>query len=112
LVIKPSSLTTRLLLTSLEGEMLKAMLPPPAAAHPRAAATLLEGLALWLGRPLSVVLYADAQDGSSALNLCDGLGFGAATMHYDVEVVAPARRARGLGRFADLRRQLALRGCR
>ncbi len=69
LVIKPSPRATRLLLTSIEGEQLKAVLPPPTAIHPRAAQTLLEGLSLWLGRPLSIVLCADAEGTSSALCL-------------------------------------------
>lgn len=106
IVIKPSPLSTRILLSSLEGEMLRATLPPPGAAHPRAAATLLDGLSLWIGQPLSVALSADAQGTSSALGLCDGLGTGQRTMHYVVEVVDPRRRNRGLGSFRELRREL------
>jgi hypothetical protein len=109
LVIKPSPLATRLLLTSLDEELLRAALPPPTSTHPRAAPMVLEGLAQWLGRPLSVVLCADAQGTSSALGLCDGFGFGHRTMHYEVDVVDPRRRLRGLGPFRDLRR-LQLRG--
>jgi len=111
LVIKPSSHKTRLLLTFGDEEVMRAALPPPTAIHPRAAATLSEGLSLWLGRPLSVVLCADAEGTSSALGLCDGFGFGSHTMHYEVEVVDPRRRPRGLGDFGDLRRlNLRLRG--
>lgn len=111
LVIKPSSLKTRLMLTYGDEEVMRAALPPPTAIHPRAAATLLEGLSLWLGRPLSVVLCADAQGTSSELGLCDGFNFGATTVHYEVEVVDPRRRLRGLGDFGDLRRlNLRLRG--
>jgi len=76
-----------------------------------AAPTLLEGLALWLGRPLSVALCAADSDALSALSLSDGFGFGSETVHYEVEVVDPARRPRGLGPFRDLR-QLVLRGAR
>lgn len=79
--------------------------------HPRSAPTLLEGLALWLQRPLSVVLCAADEDDSSALGLSDGFGFGHQSVHYDVEVVNPAQRLAGLGSFADLRR-LRLRGVR
>ena len=104
LVVKPSSLKTRLYLTFGDEEVMRAQLPPPTGVHPRAAATLLEGLSLWLGRPLSVVLCADAQGTSSELGLCDGFGFGSRTMHYEVEVVDPRRRPRGLGDFSDLRR--------
>jgi hypothetical protein len=111
LLVKPSSSTTRLLMTLGEDEMLRAVLPPPTAAHSRAAATLCEALSLWLQRPLSVVLCADDQGASSALGLCDGFGFGTRTVHYEVEVVDPTRRRRGLGSFRDLR-QLQLRGLR
>jgi hypothetical protein len=110
-IIKPSSTKTRLLVTFGDEEKLRAALPPPSESHPRAAATLLEGLSLWLGQPLSVVLCADAGGTSPALGLCDGFGFGDQTMHYAVEVVDPRRRPRGLGAFRDLR-QLELRGAR
>ena len=111
-LLKPTALSTRVLVTSDGDELLKAELPPPSCqTHPRAAPTLLEGLALWLQRPLSVVLCADAQGTSSALGLCDGFGFGHRTMHYEVDVVDPRRRLRGLGPFRDLRR-LQLRGAR
>ena len=106
LVIKPSSTTTRLLLTTTE-DLLRARLPPP--RHPHAAHTTLAGLSLWMGQPLSVVLCAGEVASSSALNLYDD--FGAATAHYQVEVVEPGRRRRGLGSFRELR-QLDLRGVR
>lgn len=110
LFCKPSSEATRLFLTWGESELLRAVLPPPGAQHPTAAPTLLEGLSLWLQRPLSVVLCADVEGTSSALGLCDGFGIGRETLHYEVEVVDPRRR-RGLGPFSDLR-QLSLRGGR
>ena len=108
LICKPSPETTRLYLAWGETEMLRAALPPPGAQHPSAAPTLLEGLSLWLQRPLSVVLCADAEETSSALGLCDGFGVGRETLHYEVEVVDPKRARRGLGPFSDLR-QLSLR---
>ena len=111
LLVKPTPAATRLYLSHAEREVMRAILPPPTAAHPRAAATLSEGLSLWLQRPLSIVLCADAEGASSALGLCDGLGFGVTTAHFEVEVVDPARRRRGLGSFRDLR-QLELRGAR
>lgn len=110
LVIKPWPETTRLLLTDWEGEILRAALPHT-IGHPRAAPTLLEGLALWMGRPLSVVLCAADLDGSCVPGLSDDFGIGSRTVHYEVEVVDPARRTRGLGPFGDLR-QLLLRGTR
>jgi hypothetical protein len=109
LVIKPRPPeTTRLLLTDWDGEVLRAALPR-FPSHPRAAPILLEGLALWIGRPLSVVLCAADMDFSSVPGLCEDFGVGATTLHYEVDVVDPARRPRGLGSFRDLR-QLLLRG--
>jgi hypothetical protein len=111
LICKPSRETTRLYLTFGNREMLRAALPTPGAAHPRAAATLLEGLSLWLQRPLSIVLCADDEETSCELGLCDGLGFGRQTVHYEVEVFDRRRPLQGLGTFRDLR-QLDLRGVR
>jgi hypothetical protein len=108
LVIKPSSTTTRLLLTT-NKDLLRATLPPP--RHPHSASALLVGLSRWLGHPLSVVLCAGEAASSFALNLYDDFGFGAATAHYQVEIVEPGRRPRGLGSFRELR-QLDLRGVR
>jgi hypothetical protein len=103
LLCKPSSKATRLYLTYGESELLRTVLPRPGARYPTAAPTLQ--------RPLSVVLCADAEETSSALGLCDGFGIGRETLHYEVEVVDPRRRRRGLGSFRDLR-QLSLRGGR
>jgi hypothetical protein len=114
LLLKPTQQTTRLYLTLGGNELLRAVLPavlpaPGTWMHPRSAPILLEGLALWLQRPLSAVLYAADGDDSSALGLSDGFGFGYETVHYEVEVVDRSRRGRRLGSFADLR-QLQLRG--
>jgi hypothetical protein len=106
--LKPNRMSTRLLITRGGDDLLKAVLPPPPQANSRAADMLLEALALWFQSPLSVVLYADAEGTSCALNLCDGFGFGKKTVHFDVEVYDPRLR-RGLGAFDDLR-QLTLRG--
>jgi hypothetical protein len=111
LFIKPTPSVTRLLASYGEDEILRAALPPPRALHPRAAQALLEGLSLWYQRPLYVVLCADAQGASSGLGLCDDFGFGGQSVHYEVDVVDPTRRRRGLGSFRDLR-QLDLRGVR
>lgn len=111
--IAPEADRVRVLATTPTHDVLKAVLGPARAAHPRAAATLLEGLSLWHQRPLSVVLSADDLDDGSALGLCDALGFGR-TLHYEVAVAVTDRRGRrrrrdlrGLGDFRDLR-QLAL----
>jgi hypothetical protein len=103
-VIKPWPTQTRLLLTYTDEEVMRAQLPPASSVHPRAAEALCEGLSLWLGKPLSVVLCADAEGTSSALGLCDGFGFGRRTLHYEVEVVDLRRRPRPLGSFRDLYR--------
>jgi hypothetical protein len=42
-----------------QGDLLKARLPP-VTQHPRALLTLLEGLALWRGQPLRVVVSANS----------------------------------------------------
>ncbi len=110
--IAPEPDRVRVLATTPTHDVLKAVLGPVRAAHPRAAATLLEGISLWHQRPLSVVLSADALDDGSAMGLCDALGFGR-TLHYEVAVAVTGRGRRrrrdlrGLGDFRDLR-QLAL----
>ncbi len=93
---------------------MRAILGPTTASHPRAAATLLEGLSLWHQQALSVVLCADVEACSSATRMLDGLGFGAKSVHYDIEVALRVHRGRGrrlhgFGNFADLR-QLCLEG--
>ena len=106
--IKPTRMSTRLLITQGGNDILKAVLPPPHQADSRAAQRLVEALSLWFHSPLHVVLYADPEGTSSALALCDGFGFGKKTVHFEVEVYDPRLR-RGLGHFDDLR-QLTLRG--
>ncbi|MBN2191413.1 MAG: hypothetical protein JW751_01245, partial [Polyangiaceae bacterium] len=59
--LAPEATRVRVLATSPAGELLRAVLGPATATHPRAAATLLEGLALWYQQPLSVVLCADGR---------------------------------------------------
>jgi hypothetical protein len=117
--IAPEPDRVRLLATTPTHDLLQAILGPIRTAHPRAAATLLEGLALWHQRPLSVVLSADDADDGSALGLCDALGYGR-TLHYEVGLAFPDRVARGRRRRRDLRglgnfrdmRELALWGTR
>jgi hypothetical protein len=111
--IAPSALRTRILLTHGGDELLRAVLPPPSRAlHERSAATLLEGLSLWLDASLRVVLSVAEKDSSFCLGLTDELGCGLRSLYYAVEVTAPrgrrrGRRIGGVGDFADLR-QLAL----
>lgn len=99
----------RILASAPTHDILKAVLDSPRRAHPRAMATLLEGLALWHQRSLSVVLSADDADNGVAMHLCDALGYGR-SLHYDVDLAvaiprAPSRRRelRGLGDFRALR---------
>jgi hypothetical protein len=103
--IAPERDRTRMLATSGPDEVMRAVLGPSAETHPRAAATLLEGLSLWHQRPLSVVLCVSEMSSGSELGLFDALGFGHRSVHYEVGVVVDhARpRVRGLGGLGDFR---------
>jgi hypothetical protein len=112
--LDPRAGETRILMMEGRDERMRAVLGPATGTHPRAAETLLEGLALWHQRALSVVLCADERDGTSPLQLEDALGFGVRNVHFDVEVAMRGgrrrpRRISSLGSFADLR-QLCLLG--
>jgi hypothetical protein len=117
--LAPEPDRVRILATTPTHDLLKAVLGPARNAHPRAAATLLEGIALWQQCPLSVVLSADASAEGCALGLCDALGFGR-TLHYEVSIAFPedrrgrrrVRDLRGLGDFRDLRQLSILEGTR
>lgn len=104
LICKPMPTATRLLLMHEGEELLRAVLPPPQPhpSHQRSAPMLCEALSLWLDEPLYIVLCAEEPDGLSGLGLCDDFGFGAKTLHYEVEVL-DKRVRRGLGSFRDLR---------
>lgn len=111
-VVSPTSQQTRVLAMVGEDEILRARLPAPGQAHRLAAPLLLEGLALWLQQRLSVVLFAECDLTSSALGLCDGLGIGHQTLHYEVEVIETdqprlGHRLGGVASFGDLRRLVA-----
>jgi hypothetical protein len=82
----------------------KMILPPPPRVHRRAAATLLEGLSLFLGERLSVVLCVDERSTSSCeLGLLDGLGDGERSLFYEVGVAVRLSRAeRRAGRALEL----------
>lgn len=109
LMLAPSSRWTRVLLTHGPDELLRAILPPPShVRHERAAAVLLEGLALWLDVALPVVLSVIDREAPSCLGLSDELGVGRQSIYYRVEVSSPAARRRGtrirgVGDFDDLR---------
>lgn len=111
--IAPEMERVRILARTADKDLLKAVLPPARHCHPRAAATLLEGLALWHQRPLAVVLCVDESTPSSASALYEGLNLdldiGEQRLHYEVGLALPERRGRsrrrafGLGDVRDLR---------
>ena len=109
--LAPEATHVRVLVTGPEGEMMRAVLGAPARMHPRAARTLLEGLALWQQQALSVVLYVDGPDDGCAMGLYDALGMGERTLHYEVGIAVKGagrrRRLGSVGNFRDLR-ELAL----
>jgi hypothetical protein len=112
--MQPLARETRLLAMAGRDEVMRAILGPTTASHPRAVATLLEGLSLWHQQALSVVLCVDVEASSSATQMLDQLGFGTRTVHYDVEVALlahrrPGRRIHDFGHFGDLR-ELCLTG--
>ncbi len=96
----------RLLCTSAEwGDVLKARLPLR-PSHPRALLTLLEGVALWSGTPLSVVIAAERGSPSwleSGL-FGDELWPGESQLvRYEVGGHGRPKRLRGVGDFRTLR---------
>jgi hypothetical protein len=113
LTLRPTFEAKQLPMTRGPDEVLKAILGPAKSAHPQAAQSLRETLALGFEQPLSVVLCAGDWASSSALPLCDDLGIGKQMLHSEVTIVeAPPRRGRrlkGLGALGPLR-QLSLRG--
>ncbi len=106
--ISPEHIRTRIQVEGNDRPMLRAILGPAADADRRAAVALLEGLALWTQRPLSVVVCVARGDTSSgALELCDALEAGRERLFFDVGVAfldrrALRRRATGVGEFRDL----------
>mgnify|MGYP001611275926 CR=1 FL=1 len=109
-VVIPSAMRTRVLVSHGPDELLRALLPAPSQVrHTRAAITFLEGMSLWLDAKLHVVLSVDARAAALCLGLTDELGVGLRSLYFDVEVrdrgVGRRRgqRIRGVGDFADLR---------
>jgi hypothetical protein len=103
----------KLLVTSATGEdLIKARLPrrPP---HPRALVTMLEGVALWSGEPLGVVISAtdplDDQFGSDAWHdAVWPMESPLVRLEFDLSPSRRRRRIQGVGNFRDARRQLRL----
>jgi hypothetical protein len=87
--LTPSSKQTIVSLRLGRNEILRGVLPPPAAVrHERAAQELLAGLSQWLDTRLRVVLCADEKEASFCLGLTDELGRGDACVYYAVEVTS------------------------
>jgi hypothetical protein len=105
--VQCSEKDAKLLVTTTElGDVLKARLPLM-PAHPRALLTLLEGLALWQGQPLSTALSVPAR----SLPFLDSALWGddlwpAESPLVSFNIVGPARRVarlKGVGDFRALR---------
>lgn len=101
-----SNAEMRLLIASPEqGDVLKARLPLR-PSHPRALLTLLEGIALWSGRKLSVVITAE----QSCPSWLDSGLFGdelwpgeSQLVQYEVAGRVRPKRLRGVGDFRRVR---------
>ena len=93
--LSPEATRTRLLITRGPMDIGKILLPPAPTVHRRAAATLLEGLSLFLDERLSVVLCVGESSGSSCeLGLIDGLGCGERSVFYEVGIAVRESRGR------------------
>jgi hypothetical protein len=101
-----------LVTSSADDDLLKARLPIQ-ARHPRALLTLLEGVALWSGQPLYVVISAGRhrEDWLGSEQWGDQLWPDESAL-VQFELGAPRSRPRrilhGIGDFRELRRQLPL----
>lgn len=110
-VIVPTTIRTRALVSHGPDELLRALLPAPSKVrHERATSTFLEGVSLWLDARLRVVLCVDARVAGFCLGLTDEMGRGIRSVFYEVEVREPGahrreQRIRGIGDFADLRQE-------
>jgi hypothetical protein len=96
--------TVKLLITDEEGnDLLRARLPRR-CYHPRALLTLLEGLALWGGTPLTAVISVDDSAGRSDADLFGGQLWPAesALVRFDFHRSCQQLRLRGLGDFRDV----------
>jgi hypothetical protein len=109
--VKPCPHAVRLLMTDPDrNEVVKAALPP-SPEHPRALLTLLEGLALWTGHPLTAAISV----GPAEEMRCAGALFGEGLVPIDsalvrFDIVEPARRRRTLPGVGDFRQLRLLHG--
>lgn len=107
-ILRVDNTATRLLVTDgLGHDVIKAHLPLH-SEHPRALLTLLEGLALYYGNRLCVVVSAAAD--VTKMPWSDPLGerlypLDSALVRFElIELATRPRRLRGMGRFHKLRR--------
>ena len=115
-VITPTAIRTRALVSHGPDELLRTLLPSPSQVrHERAAITFLEGLSLWLDAKLHVVLSVDEREAGFCLGLTNEMGIGLRSVFFEVEVHnrrargRRGQRIRGIGDFADLRQLHLLR---
>jgi hypothetical protein len=110
-VIRPERDAVRILVDNPEGDLLRARLPRR-PSHPRALLTLLEGLALWSGRPAHAVISAGALETAwSGEDLFGGELWPAESPLVDFSF-APTVRRRRLAGLGDFRALYSLRGGR
>lgn len=92
-----------MLIASEGNDLLKARFDTP-PNHPRALLTLLEGLSLWHGKPLDVVVFASGSSAEWATSALFGDElFPAESQLVRFHIVHPVRRARRLRGVADFR---------
>ena len=108
-VLAPTQQALQVLAIRHGQEWLRASLPFPRHAHPRALTTLLEALALWAQCPARVVCAVGQSETGSDGHVLDALGWGEHRLHFTVEWVSPrALRGRSLGRLGNFRALFAL----
>ena len=108
--VRAAGSQTQLLVKRGPDELMIARLGPSSWAHRDALPRLMEALALWFQGRVRVVLSAASEQVASSTGLVDGLGCGISNLHFDVEVVLPHERRRGvrlrgLGDLSALRRE-------
>ena len=84
----------RILITQGPMDVGNVVLPLSSTPHPRAMATLLEGLSFLLNERLCVVLCVDESSCScGSVGLLDALGYGERNQFYEVAIAVRASRA-------------------
>jgi hypothetical protein len=109
MVMRSEPRRTKVLLLSGQDQILKAILPQPAA--PQAPPLFLTALSRWIKEPLSVVLSVADTDALCDFDLHDGFGADVTTDHYLTRVHIRGdrfhhERITGFGDFASVVRLL------